>query len=86
MYLFMNSKKGFTHPPERPLKHLPRWFVFGNDRLVGGFTLIEMLVVIGIIGILAAVVLTALGPSKNKARNIRIISNVNQFRALAEAT
>lgn len=43
-----------------------------------------MLVVIGIIGILAAVVLTALGPSRDKAKDTRIISAVNQVRSLAE--
>jgi prepilin-type N-terminal cleavage/methylation domain-containing protein len=49
-----------------------------------GFTLIEMLVVIAMIGILSAVVLTALGPSRNKAKDSRIISDVNQARAIAE--
>ncbi|MBI5732493.1 type II secretion system protein [Candidatus Jorgensenbacteria bacterium] len=49
-----------------------------------GFTLIEMMVVIGVIGILAALVLTAIGPSRNKARDARIISTVNQARAVAE--
>ena len=49
-----------------------------------GFTLIEMLVVVAIIGILSAVVLTALGPSRAKARDARIISGVNQVRVLAE--
>lgn len=49
-----------------------------------GFTLIEMLVVVAIVGILSAVVLTALGPSRAKARDVRIISDVGQARALAE--
>ncbi len=50
----------------------------------GGFTLIEMLVVIAVVGILSAVVLTALGPARNKAKDSRIISGLNQARAVAE--
>lgn len=51
---------------------------------IGGFTLIEMLVVIAVVGILSAAVLTALGPARNKAKDSRIISAVNQARAVAE--
>ncbi len=55
-----------------------------NKSCSAGFTLIEMLVVIAMIGILSAVVLTALGPSRDKAKDARIISDVNQARAIAE--
>ncbi|MGC9611240.1 MAG: type II secretion system protein [Minisyncoccia bacterium] len=49
-----------------------------------GFTLIEMLVVVAIIGLLSSVILTALGPAKDKAKDTRIISDVNQVRSIAE--
>lgn len=49
-----------------------------------GFTLIEMLVVVGIIGVLSSVLLTALGPARDKAKDARIIQQMNQVRALAE--
>lgn len=50
-----------------------------------GFTLIEMLVVIAVIGILSAATLTALGPARNKAKDSRIISALKQFAVLAES-
>lgn len=49
-----------------------------------GFTLIEMLVVVAVIGLLSSVLLTALGPAKNKAKDSRIIQEMNQVRSLAE--
>ncbi|MCL4400329.1 type II secretion system GspH family protein [Patescibacteria group bacterium] len=51
-----------------------------------GFTLIEMLVVIAMIGLLSAVLLVALGPSRKKAQDSRIISDLNQIRSLMEST
>ncbi len=51
---------------------------------VTGFTLIEMLVVIAVIGILSSVLLTSLGPSKEKAKDARIIQEINQARTIAE--
>jgi len=49
-----------------------------------GFTLIEMLVVIAVIGLLSSVLLNALGPAKDKAKDSRIIQEINQIRSLAE--
>lgn len=55
-----------------------------KNKNIKGFTLIEMLVVIAIIGLLSSVVLVALGPSRNKAKDARIISDINQTRAILE--
>ncbi len=55
-----------------------------KTRYQGGFTLIEMLVVVAVIGLLSSVILTALGPAKDKAKDSRIIQEVNQVRSLAE--
>ncbi len=49
-----------------------------------GFTLIEMLVVVAIIGLLSSVVLNALGPARNKAKDARIMQEVGQVRDIAE--
>lgn len=50
-----------------------------------GFTLIEIIIVIAIIGMLAVLVMVALNKARQSAFNARVQSNVRQLRLLAEA-
>jgi prepilin-type N-terminal cleavage/methylation domain-containing protein len=49
-----------------------------------GFTLIEMVIVVGVIGILTSMVLVGLGRARDYAKDARITSNLNQLKVVAE--
>ena len=44
-----------------------------------GFTIVELMVVIAVIGILSALVLSGISSTKEKAKRIRCLNNLKQF-------
>lgn len=87
-------KKGFIHTPSSNLlfvymrKNLSK-FMYSSEKkeyknLVCGFTLVELLMVIGIIGILASVVMVGLGGARQKSRDAIRIDDLKTLSLAAE--
>ena len=74
-------KRGFTPTPNNRASLLK----YNKNGLVWGFTMIELLVVISIIGILAAMVTVSFTSSQRQARDTERKSDLSQYRTQLES-
>lgn len=58
--------------------------VHSTERKSGGFTLIEILIVIGIIGLMASIALYGLGPSRARGRDAKRIGDLRSVQNALE--
>jgi len=61
-----------------------RWYFSTKCKSGAGFTLIEILVVVAIIGILASVILVSVTSARARARDIKRVSDIRQLRTALE--
>jgi prepilin-type N-terminal cleavage/methylation domain-containing protein len=76
------QKKSFTRKTSR--KRFPHPTFAYERQKSGGFTLIEILIVVAIISILASIVLVGIGPTEQLGRDARRISDLHEVQTALE--
>ena len=76
--------RSFSHSVNGPSHSVIQSFNHSVIRKAPGFTLVELIVVIGIIGILAGVLLSTFGGSTESARSAQCMSNMRNIAAACQ--